>query len=182
MVNITPESDHVRELMNKYFLVIGKVIVNKDLTVSVDGSVTAKDTIQQLPVSFKTVTGSFTCSRMGLTTLTGAPRRVKNKFVCDSNQLTDLKGAPKEVKSVSMLNNPLTSLEGLPEHIPGYVMFSYDENLPLLGTLGAQDIWPNPDQVELEAILKQFAGTGKAGAIKCAVALVKAGYKGNARW
>jgi len=35
---------------------------------------------------------------------------------------------------------------------------------------------------EVAVILNKHVGGGKAGALKCALELIKAGYKENARW
>ena len=69
-------------------------------------------------LNFGKVTGDFSCSYLGLTSLEGAPREVGRSFYCNSNQLTSLKGAPQEVgESFSCWGNKLISLEGVPQEI-----------------------------------------------------------------
>ena len=79
-------------------------------------------------------------------------------------------------------NNPLTDLDGLASHIGSTVSFDYTKDLPLLRTLVAQKIWPNPDQVELEKILVKYAGQGKRGIFDCQKELEDEGFEGNAKW
>ena len=63
---------------------------------------------------------NFNCSRLGLTSLKGAPIEVELDFICIDNNLTSLKGAPKKVgRNFICKNNYLTSLEGAPQKING---------------------------------------------------------------
>jgi hypothetical protein len=197
---------------NKYFKHSGVVthIDPETGLIDVDGYVTLKRMVTRLPVSFGSITGSFICSDNKLTTLKGAPSHVGGvfdcsmnaltslvhspeyvgrDFYCGRNKLTNLKGAPEEVGVEFNCNgNPLTSLEGAPNVIPAWFVVSYSPDLPLLRTLVAkQGVWLNwglGGHSEVEDILQdpEFKGKGKAGAIKCAIALIKAGYKENARW
>jgi hypothetical protein len=178
--------------------------------IDVDGYVTLKHKVSRLPVSFGSITGSFICSDSKLTTLKGAPSHVGGvfdcsnnaltslayapeyvgrDFVCARNQLTNLKGAPEQVGvDFNCSRNPLTSLEGAPNLIPAWFVVSYSPHLPLLRTLVAkQGVWLNwgfEPHNEVRDILNddEFKGKGKVGAIKCAIALITAGYKENARW
>lgn len=62
------------------------------------------------------IEGSFTCERLGLTTLENGPRIVKYDFSCNRNNLTDLEFGPIEVgNNYSCSNNELTTLKGIPE-------------------------------------------------------------------
>ena len=64
---------------------------------------------------------NFNCSRLGLTSLKGAPTEVGRSFYCVDNNLTSLEGAPTEVgENFNCKNNQLTSLEGAPQTIYGY--------------------------------------------------------------
>ena len=63
---------------------------------------------------------NFNCSRLGLTSLKGAPTEVGGSFYCVDNNLTSLKGAPTEVGGNFICkNNYLTSLKGSPQKING---------------------------------------------------------------
>jgi hypothetical protein len=65
----------------------------------------------------------FTCNRIGLTTLEGAPSYVGKSFSCHSNKLTDLKGGPKYVGArFDCSSNPLTTLAYFPEEVKGWVI------------------------------------------------------------
>ncbi len=178
--------------------------------IDVDGHVYLKRKVSRLPVQFAHVTGSFVCSDSRLKTLTGAPHSVRESFDCSHNaltslvgapeyvgrdfkcaynKLTNLKGAPDEVGGdFNCVSNPLVSLEGAPSHVKTWFLVSYAPDLPLLRTLVAKSgvwlDWGLKPHSEVEDILRdpEFKGKGKQGAIKCALALIKAGYKGNAKW
>lgn len=175
--------------------------------IDVDGTVSLKRKVSRLPVKFAHVTGSFVCADSKLTTLQGTPHSVRGVFDCSNNSLTSLVGAPEYVgrdflcayNKLSNLvgapdevgvdfnchNNPLTSLEGAPSVIPGMFWVSYSAHLPLLRTLVAQaGVACINAPPEVEQILNdpEFKGKGRAGAIKCALALIKAGYRENAKW
>jgi hypothetical protein len=199
----------IEQLFKKHFRHTG-VVTHIDPTtgkVDVDGFVVLRSKLKQLPVQFEHVTDTFDCSDNKLTTLMGAPQSVRGRFVCDSNQLTSLAhapeyvgrdficnrnqltnlvGAPEEVGvDFNCHSNPLTSLEGAPSVIPGMFWVSYSATLPLLRTLVAQaGVACINAPPEVEQILNdpEFKGKGRAGAIKCALALIKAGYRENARW
>jgi len=75
-------------------------------------------------VRFGYVSGSFICFSNRLTSLEGAPRRVKEYFNCGNNQLTSLDGAPQSVGgSFDCSNNFLISLEGAPQKVGGEFYF-----------------------------------------------------------
>jgi len=67
------------------------------------------------------VTGTFDCSRIGLTTLKGCPKIIGKNFFCTQNEITNLIGGPKEVGNEYNVNSnkKLTSLEGAPEELKG---------------------------------------------------------------
>ena len=77
----------------------------------------------KLPVPFGKADGDFNCKYIdSLTSLEGAPEKVKGKFDCSCcDSLLSLKGAPKEVEgNFSVWNcTSLTSLEGAPEKVKG---------------------------------------------------------------
>jgi hypothetical protein len=79
-------------------------------------------------VRFGTVTGNFYCENNSLTSLEGAPQKVRGDFACSWNSLTTLEGAPQEVggKFRCQNNSSLTTLEGAPQRVEGY--FYCDRN------------------------------------------------------
>jgi len=86
-----------------------------------DGTIDAEEVglmfvkLEQLPVRFGIVTGSFVV-HTGLVTLEGCPHTVVGLFNCGENKITSLKGGPRSVGELySCSDNPqLTSLEGAP--------------------------------------------------------------------
>jgi hypothetical protein len=100
----------------------GKITVNDDGSISVEGSVNwmHKNIKGRLPVRFREVTGDFYCNGNQLTNLTGAPTTVGGSFYCNYNQLTSLAGAPTRVGGAFNCHyNQLTSLTGAPTSIGG---------------------------------------------------------------
>lgn len=102
--------------------------INSDDTISVIGSVSLRSKgLNQLPLSFDTVTGNFDCHNNSLNTLKGAPRKVNGNFECSDNHLTSLKYGPTHVGgSYLCSSNNLTSLEYLPQNIYG-INCSYND-------------------------------------------------------
>ena len=139
-------------------------------------------TLQHAPVH---VTGDFSCSANKLTSLEHAPSQVGGSFKCDENKLSSLKGAPHTVGGDFVCDlNPLISLEGLPKQVRAITYISYSRKLPLLRLLMHDHVsWTNngPPRAVVN-IMQKYALTAKAGAIKAAAELIKAGYKENARW
>jgi hypothetical protein len=204
--------NQIEQKLNKYFRVSGVIThIDPDTgKIDVDGGVTLTRKVTRLPVSFANVSKWFDCSDNKLTTLQGAPSHVGDYFDCSENALTslmhapeyvgrgfscghnklvNLKGAPDSVDGDFIcVSNPLESLEGAPTHVRIQFIVSYTPDLPLLRVLNARKgvwlDWGLEPQQDVERILNdpEFQGKGKVGAIKCAIALIKAGYKGNARW
>lgn len=139
----------------------------------------------RLPVKFDVVKGAFIVNKMGLTSLEGGPQQVGAGYFASDNHLENLMHAPRVVPgSFSIYNNPLVSLEGWPEQGVHECTLTYHEHLPLLRCLQTtHEIhvvnYPPP---EINQILNKHKGQGKAGVIKCAGELIRAGYKDNARW
>ena len=80
----------------------------------------------------------------------------------------------------------LTSVDGIPLN-SSYVSISAPTNLPLLKLTQYKHVslrYPhvNGENKKLTEIFDTHAGQGKAGALKAAVAMIKAGFTGNARW
>ena len=95
--------------------------INDDMSINVHGSVRlSRKRLDQLPLKFKKIDGSFDCSNNLLFNLDGSPEIVKFNFSCGNNDINSLKGGPKIVeRDFSCVNNQLTSLEGCPEVIGG---------------------------------------------------------------
>ena len=71
-------------------------------------------------INFGKITGNFDCSKLGLTSLKGAPQTVGGWFECFNNYLTSLEGAPQIVGgSFNCSDNQLTSLKGAPKEVDG---------------------------------------------------------------
>lgn len=129
----------------------------------------------------------FSCSHNKLVSLTHAPE-VGNTITCDHNMLTDLTECPA-AKEVFAAYNPFVKLTHTPGHIH-QLTITYEPNLPLLGLLSVHHVEIfDPDTGEymdkLSKILNAHTGKGahnKAQMLTCAAELIKAGYKGNARW
>lgn len=164
-----------------------------------------------IPVKLGTITGDLDVAKMQLTSLNNCAHTVKGRFWCEDNQLTTLKGGPRRVSDAYVCSdNLLSSLEGIGtceeiiinssqprsvqalkdlSHLPpkaDSVEVSYNKQLPLLRLLSYNmfNVTKPPHSLEhpVQEILEEYANQGKAGVIKCAAALIKAGYKDNARW
>lgn len=161
-----------------------EVSLDEEGRVNITGTITFRRKGQtEFPLWFGKVTGNFYAEGLALRSLEGAPYEVGKSFIVKQNKLSTLAGGPKYVGGhYSAVFNPLVNLDGLATSIGDSFSFNYTPTLPLLRTLAAKRIWPNPDQVELEKILAKYAGHGRAAAIDCKRELVEAGYEGNARW
>jgi hypothetical protein len=91
--------------------------------VDVEGNVNATSYVTQLlKIKFGRVTGEFSCSYSGLTTLQGLgiPEIVGGNFRCNNNHLTTLEGSPKTVGGFFDCScNKLISLRGSPKTVGG---------------------------------------------------------------
>ena len=106
--------------------------INEDMSIDVDGDVDLTDSsLIEIPVKFRSVSGSFYCYNNLLTSLEGCPEVVNNDFYCYGNQLTSLLGGPKKVGDFSCSGNLLTSLEGCPIEVVGD-FYCYDNRLTSL--------------------------------------------------
>ena len=209
------DKQHIEALVHEHFKVgpNDKIQVDDDGVVNVSGDLKMRSKhIQEIPVQFGTVDGTFDVTGMNIASLKGSPQVVGGTFSCVGNNLTTLEGGPKEVhgfyhadhnqltdlkgcatrvdRMLSITHNPLKSLEGLTPGV-SHIKLTYNEHMPLLRLLdlpGGFQI-PAPDQESWdyseppwEKILEPYMGEGRKGAIKAAAELVKAGYKENARW
>ena len=108
-------------------------------------------------INFGKVTGSFNCSRLGLTSLKGAPQTVGGYFGCSDNQLTSLKGAPQTVGGeFDCRDNGLTSLRGAPQTVGNWFNCSENQLTSLEGAPQKVGGWfgciRNPNLHSLEGI------------------------------
>ena len=100
---------------------IENYIINKDLTVNVNGDVDLSyKYLKKIPIQFNIINGNFYCNNNELTSLKGCPHEVKKRFTCNNNKLVNLIYAPKKItESFDCSVNQITSLEGCPEVITG---------------------------------------------------------------
>jgi hypothetical protein len=76
--------------------------------------------LNELPLQFGVVSGSFWCQGNHLTTLSGSPNEVCGNFICSGNKLATLHGAPNKVADNFLCDvNFLTSLDGSPQKVGG---------------------------------------------------------------
>ena len=203
------DKDKIRMEMRRWFAYYGSLTVDDHGLVSCEGSVQLTARLSKLPVKFHRIDDDFRLENtMTLKTLEGCPEYVGNLFSCMHNSIKSLLGAPKKVggnvvltgckltnligcpemdQTLNVVNNPLTSLEGIPDHLIRLVV-SYDPNLPLLRALAANTVelrTTNDTQQSgqtVEQILNKYTQQGKVGALKAAAELIRAGFKENARW
>jgi hypothetical protein len=202
--------DKIKANLN-HFNVFGKISIENGLvscTSSVYLPISVK--VSHLPVQFKSVGGDFLCYSNDLESLAGAPQQVDGNFLCYRNKLKSLAGAPRvvggdfkclynELESLTgaprvvggdfdCSENQLKSLAGAPHLIDGQFVLTYAANLPLLPLLNisgvtrfgfvSNRILTNQD---LSVILNRWANTGTRGMVPCAMEMIKAGYRSNAK-
>jgi hypothetical protein len=202
----------VKNLLKELFDVHGAVKVRDSGIVDVAGTVTLKPAVllpnNRLPIKFGAVGGSFEFnSYPNLATLEGCPYWVGGTFDCALTGVGSLAHSPQkvdgdvDVRFCELKNfvggpqqvggnywgrrNTITSLEGLPDHIPGELDFSLTPGLPILRSLVAHKVEAMQGIMVIDAvnqILNKYVGQGKAGALKAAGELIKAGFKEHARW
>jgi hypothetical protein len=142
-----------------------------------------------------TVTDHFTCYNNNLTSLQGGPSTVGSHsmgggtYSCSFNYLKNFVGAPEQFTGYMVAigqHDSLESVDGLPTDAR-LVDITYQDNLPMLklinqNRVNIRSFGDQPFTTDITDILNDHSGEGKAGAIKAAAKLIKAGYKGNARW
>jgi hypothetical protein len=149
----------------------------------------ARTRIKDLTHAPSHVPGSFYAYHCyKLTSLQGAPTWVGGDFLAYKCALTSLVGAPRVVKGIfDVHQNPLENYDHLPESCLS-VQLPYLKHAPMLRLLMYPDVHFRFDEATQQShatvneIMLKYAGTGRAGAIKAAVELIRAGYKENARW
>jgi hypothetical protein len=143
-----------------------------------------------------TVMGNFICRSNYLSSLEGGPTHVGSSlqngglYSCAVNFLKNFEGAPTDFSGhflgAEQLGTGLTSVDGIPIN-SRKVTVSAQPKLPLLKLTQYSQVelnYPHLGGVngKLTQILQAHTGQGKPGALKCAAAMIKAGYKDNARW
>jgi len=95
--------------------------ITKEGIVNVDGDVNLMDMeLEELPINFGIVNGTFDISCNKLTSLKGCPEYVGNHFFCNNNRLKSLEFAPKKVGNNFICSfNYLKSLKFSPSEING---------------------------------------------------------------
>jgi hypothetical protein len=180
--------DEIRATVYKNFDIVGPITVHDNGVVDVKHHAMLLKHLPKMPVQFGTVGGNFTCEDCDLQTLWGSPHTVGGEYNCLGNNITDLEYSPVNAQTLVCGGGDLPSLAGLSEHIPSVVV-KYSSHIPLLRLLNHEDITvytdPHGEILEpVQNILDKYkaVGNGKKNAIACAAELIRAGYKGNARW
>jgi hypothetical protein len=155
-----------------------------------------------------TIKGKFDCSNNLLTAFEHDAPYACADLYCSHNKLTDLKHAPKSVNTITCDNNLLTNLTTCPAAIDVFAAYNpfknfrntpdhiqvltitYEPDLPLLGLLSVPHVEifdPITGEYDetLTNIINKYTHNGstiKSHMLQCAAELIRAGYKGNARW
>jgi hypothetical protein len=224
------DKDEILRLLHTNFTTSGEISIDNEGLVSCTGGVILVTDVTHLPVRFGDVAGDFYCSsKKKLISLEGAPQVIGGDFWCDYTKLTSLAGAPQKVRDFRCRNNQLlksleggpvevlgnfycsqnpllSSLQGAPASVGGdfwcyshpklrslegfpavgdTLHITYKNRLPLLRTLMAKKIEFYPKNLyvwTVEQILNKYAGQGEAAAFECGAELASEGFKENARW
>ena len=190
-------------LLLNFIVRMEEVTVHEDGTVDVDGDVQVSRNHMpwhKLPVRFGKVKGSFMMAQQPqLETLEGCPSECWEFYVGlrDKGPLTNLLHSPRIVHNKFVIDAwSLTSLEGCPEQIEGYISIPVPKPMGLLRTLVAKRgfhskfddrymSWKVYQKVqEAQEIInkEKWQGKGKLGAIPCAAELIRAGLSEYAKW
>jgi hypothetical protein len=176
--------------------------------------------VKKLPVTFHKVPEELCVLNNELESFEGLPDRVPGSLIFSDNHFTSLQGLPKYVFMLNLEGNPLISLDGLEEknHI-NELFLTWHTNLPLLRcilTVNKLSLHPfSNDGSMVENIItdhilqmnkrqeedyekmrniknitqdhhdifdKQCKTHRKKAIYDCQYALIKAGFKGNAKW
>jgi hypothetical protein len=138
--------DDIASICKKYN--ITNYTINSDGTIDVDDDVDLRGSefwkkfqsyskslvqknwnLNELPLKFGKVSGSFDCRYNYLTTLEGCPSEVSGDFYCSDNLLTSLEGCPNEVRRFLAGDNLFSDLTGCPQVINGDFNVSRNPNL-----------------------------------------------------
>jgi hypothetical protein len=142
----------------------------------------------RIPYTFGEVSGNFECYGIMLKDLTGTPRRVGGKFDAGRNPLTSLKGGPEWVGGGYHVDscNDLVDVQDVAAHVGQEFEISWNKHLRLLKPfMNSQSVrlhtprfssWEDDQQMkQVQDILDDHAGEGRAGAIKVAAKLIRMG-------
>jgi len=128
--------------------------------------------------------GSLGMMNNPVNTLVGMPQVLDTLDVTNCG-LTDLKGLNAPLSGwLGASRNPLRSLEGY-EGAQISFTFDYAPELHMLRALQTQnkiEVQGDHRAEQVSLILNKYVGSGKKGALACAAELIRAGFKGNARW
>lgn len=184
--------EEIQQELHLFFDVQGQALISAHGVISVEGTVWARRTLpyDHIPLQFGHITHNFVLFRQdNLKNLQGCPHTVLGDFKVIGPNLTDLTGAPRSVgKLCSLLCNNLKNLENLPDNC-GKLRLNMTLDLPLLRltestypiTWGAHGM-SLTDLDTVSNIINKYRGTGRPGALKAAVELIRAGFKNNAKW
>jgi hypothetical protein len=202
------DTDQIKHTLHELFQIITEdgllpadkfeqaVQVDAAGVVNVSGSVLIKWETQlpaHLPIKFGHVTKNFNIAlfpQENLINLVGSPHTVGGTFRVSAPNLTSLLGAPVSVTGACHFNcASLVSLAHLPQSC-GRLSLMYTPHLHMLPLVDQDYVnWSylnqyggRPKGVIATSIIEAHRGQGKAGAIKAAAELIRAGYKENARW
>lgn len=95
---------------------IKKYSINKDYSIDVDDSVMllGKFYNGKLPLNFRNINGSFTCTNNGLISLKGCPKIIEGFFNIGWNDVSELDYFPTKIDgSFTCSHNPLISFKGM---------------------------------------------------------------------
>jgi hypothetical protein len=148
----------------------------------------------RIPIPFGGIVGNFVCLQCKLDSLENSPTTVSGYFHCTGNKLTSLKYLPKRMTILHCSGNPLKSLEGIEiDSEIETINLAYSSTLPMLRLLCASENVNFKDKMQLEqkeyeplqdiinASIFAYSNI-KERIIKAQYAMIKAGYKSNAKW
>ena len=150
----------------------------------------------RIPYTFGEVSGNFDCHGAQVQDLTGSPRKVGGNFDAGWNPITSLAGGPTWVGGdyhVQECAN-LTDISDVADHVGGEFEVAWNKQLKLLKAFvnchSVKLNRPTPystwddirDVQQIQKILNDHAGDGRAGLIHVAAALIKLQFPENARW
>jgi hypothetical protein len=131
---------------------------------------------------------NYFCKNCELESLQYSPKIIYGGFHCAKNNLENLKYCPDTIGGVfDCTNNPFKSLEGLDhtKNIKGPIHLRYNPSLPLLRVLVIEKGVYFDDVTPIEALINEFVKsdlTLKEKIYQCQYAMIKSGFKGNAKW
>lgn len=171
----------IRRELNK-MQIVGKVKINPDGSVDVDGDVKIPDASTVIPVKFRRVAGEFDCSYSEITSLAGSPSVIGADFLCEYTRIKSLVGGPLRVsRHFSCLCTEITSLAGAPHVIGGQFICRSTPHLfavlPILKIVGITDI----EHEAGEVLMRHYKPDGSGDIIACQDDLIDSGFAQYAR-